>query len=295
MPYDVHGCAQNERALLTSSFQHRNVLCTLRTFLSKPSEAMLAVLDPPSRAKMQRMEHGATSPKLIKSQFYLMEYFPQTLKQALEERCGDIMLFSGPQGSSIHGLGVTLFSGKEFILVCLYLPFRSVDKKKGAAAPPPFDWVITVISDVGEGLLFAERARILHLVGLLLQLIYGVHVGVYVLHWFGKPTPTSVRLPVPPVQDVSLHNVMVTALVGHPKLPHAVLVDFGCARKVPRADLRWAMKCDPLRMGNVFGNQGHIAPELHAAWDQLRASDVVFNFSRQVRPRQRVRTHASQA
>jgi hypothetical protein len=244
---------------------------------------------------MQRMEHGATSPKLVKSQFYLMEYFPQTLKQALEERCGDIMLFSGPQGSTIHGLGVTLFSGKEFILVCLYLPFRSVDKKKGAAAPPPFDWVIAVISDVGEGLLFAERARILHLVGLPLQLMYGVDVGVHLPPSGWKANPDLHSSSCPSVQDVSLHNVMVTALVGHPKLPHAVLVDFGCARKVPSEDLRWEMKCDPLRMGSVFGNQGHIAPELHAAWDQLRASDVVFNFSRQVRPRQRVRTHASQA
>jgi hypothetical protein len=85
------------------------------------------------------------------------------------------------------------------------------------------------------------------------------------------------------------------ACAGHPKLPHAVLVDFGCARKVPSEDLRWEMKCDPLRMGSVFGNRGHIAPELHAAWDQLRASDVVLNFSRQVRPGQRVCTHALQA
>ena len=99
------GGAQNERALLTSSFQHRNIPCILRSFLSKPSEAMLALLDPPSRAKMQRMEHGVASPKRVKSQFYLMEYFPQTLKQAVEERCGEDVLFR-----AAHGRGVKLFS-----------------------------------------------------------------------------------------------------------------------------------------------------------------------------------------
>jgi serine/threonine protein kinase len=128
----------------------------------------------------------------------------------------------------------------------------------------PSQWVLAVISDVGEGLLYAaKRHRILHM-------------------------------------DLCLSNVMVTPLERKVSLPRAALIDFGCALQIPDTAVGGGGVGGsgvggsgggggPLRMergqipkGWVMGNVGHIAPEVHAALSAPTGRPVLVDFSKQV-------------
>jgi serine/threonine protein kinase len=106
----------------------------------------------------------------------------------------------------------------------------------------PFPWVVAVVSDVGEALLFLARKRILHL-------------------------------------DVSIKNVMVAPVEGKRKLPRAVLVDFGCARQLDTDDLRLPLARDA---HDLNGNRGHLAPEVSAQLQRRGGHELVLDFKKQV-------------
>jgi hypothetical protein len=91
-------------------------------------------------------------------------------------------------------------------------------------------WAIAVVSDVAEALLCLWRLRILHL-------------------------------------DVSTKNITIAASGTRSRpLPHAVLIDFGCALHV--GDTTVSLK-------GASGSRLHIAPEVLAAAERVRGRDAV--------------------
>jgi hypothetical protein len=80
--------------------------------------------------------------------------------------------------------------------------------------------------------------------------------------------------------DVSMQNVMVAPMPHKPSLPWAVLVDFGCARRVP--GLKVHLSEDSIRGNAAVGNEAHLAPEVVNAWRRVKDGPQQLDLSKQV-------------
>ncbi len=68
---------QNERSILTPDLRHRNIVRLLHTFASRPTEAMLVLVHPDTRAAMEPRDAVTGQSRPVQTQFYVMDYVPQ--------------------------------------------------------------------------------------------------------------------------------------------------------------------------------------------------------------------------